>query len=76
MKHKAKRKTLHVNMAHQLLGHIGERATQEISKHLGWIIVRSSFQPCVACDKAKTKRKALMADRNHEVGMQEKRVVC
>ena len=59
------KRTLHVNTAHQLLGHMGERATRAIGKHLGWTIVRSAFRPCVACTKAKIKTKAIVPDGLH-----------
>ena len=37
------KRTLHVNTTHQLLGHMGERATQAVGKHLGWTIMRSAY---------------------------------
>ena len=49
-----------MNMVYQLLRHIDEKVTREISKHLGWTIVQSPFQPCAACARAKIKRKAVM----------------
>ena len=64
------KRTLHVNTAHQLLGHIGKHSTRAISKHLGWTVVQSLFKPFAACARAKTKRKAVVADRYHEVGNQ------
>ena len=48
---------LHVNTAHQLLGHMGEQVTRAISKHLGWQIVRSPFKPCAACAREKSRAK-------------------
>ena len=64
------KRTLHVNTAHQLLGHIGECSTRAISKHLGWTVVHSPFKPSAACTRAKIKKKTVVADRNHEVGNQ------
>ena len=64
------KRTLHVNTTHQLLGHMGERATRAIGKHLGWTIVRSTFKPCAACARAKIKTKAIVPDGMHEIGNQ------
>ena len=64
------KRTLHVNTAHQLLGHIRECSTRAICKHLGWMVVQSPFKPCAACARAKIKRKAVVVDRDHEVGNQ------
>ena len=52
------------------MGHIGECVTRAISKYLGWMVVQSLFKPCTACARAKIKRKAVVADRDHEVGNQ------
>ena len=64
------KRTLHVNTAHQLLGHMGERSTRAVGKHLGWTIVRSAYRPCAACARAKIKTKAIVPDGQHEIGNQ------
>ena len=64
------KRTLYINTAHQLLGHIGECSTRAICKHLGWMVVQSPFKPCAACARAKIKKKTVVVDGNHEVGNQ------
>ena len=64
------KRTLHVNTAHQLLGHIGEHSTRAISKHLKWTVVQSPFKLCTMCARAKIKKKTVVTDGDHEVSNQ------
>ena len=52
----AKKTTLWISQAHELLGHCDEDTTRDMAKHLEWDIVRGKMPPCQACAMGKTKR--------------------
>ena len=56
---------LALGTAHDLLGHCNRRATQEIAKELGWLIVDSLHKPCPSCTAAKAKQKSVVEVSGH-----------
>ena len=45
--------------AHEKLGHINKRATKEIAKNLGWLLINNQPLNCAACAAGKAEPKSL-----------------
>ena len=54
------------NKAHQLLGHGHEGATRSTAAHLGWQLVKGSWQVCQSCAEAKAQQKNVPKESSSE----------
>ena len=59
-------KTLSINKAHQLLGHMGEEATRLTAKALGWHITKGQMMVCECCAIGKAKQKRFKIEKPKE----------
>ena len=59
-------KTLSINKAHQVLGHVSEEATHLTAKALGWHITIGKTIVCECCAIGKAKQKRVKIDKPKE----------